>query len=119
RTPRRQDRCNPLGAPRNAHVGLGVGDPKCSDRQLWRACPGPNPKVRPPTRAAQPDLAERGMSFRSRLRNLLEALDVVLGRRPDEVVLKATLSGKGLVEDRALRGRRITRVLGPRIPRGG
>jgi len=65
-------------------------------------CPGPNPKVRPPTRPVQPELAERGVSFRSRVvRNLLEARHVVLGRRPDEVVLKATGSGTGLVEDRA------------------
>jgi hypothetical protein len=87
------------------------------DGQLWRACPGPNPKVRP-TRPVQPELVERGVSFRSRVvRNLLEARHVVLGRRPDEVVLKATPSGTGLVEHRARRGRRMTRVLGPRRPR--
>jgi hypothetical protein len=40
------------------------------------------------------------MSFRSRVvRNLLEARHVVLGRRPDEVVLEATGSGSGLVKD--------------------
>jgi hypothetical protein len=58
------------------------------------------------------------MSFRSRVvRNLLEARHVVLGWRPDEVVLKATLPREYLVKHRARRGRRMSRVLGPRRPR--
>ena len=59
------------------------------------------------------------MSFRSRVvRNLLEARHVVMGRRPDEVVFESHRFRTGLVEDRARRGRRMTRVLGPRRPRG-
>src|SRR5438477_5089892 len=81
--------------------------------------PGPNPKVRPPTRLRNPTSRSEVMSFRSPVvRNLLIARHVVLGRRPDEVVLKATGSRTGLVKDRARRGRRTTRVLGPRRPRG-
>ena len=64
--------------------------------------PGAEPEGPAPDAPCSTQLAERGVSFRSRVvRNLLEARHVVLGRRPDEVVLKATGSGTGLVEDRA------------------
>src|SRR5437016_9141935 len=34
-------------------VGAFCTSGRSADRQLWRACPGPNPKVRPPTRPVQ------------------------------------------------------------------
>src|SRR5207244_7743922 len=41
-----------------AYVGIAVAGGSAVARPR-RACPGPNPKVRPPTRPVQPDLAER------------------------------------------------------------
>src|SRR5262249_43499775 len=36
RTPRREDGYNPLGAPRNTHIELRVGDPEAPARELPR-----------------------------------------------------------------------------------
>ena len=111
----------------------GARPPGRGTRVRWDCCRGwfgsrttsarvPGAEPEGPAADAPCSTRPRGasVSFRSRVgvRDLLEARHVVLRRRPDEVVLKATGSGTGLVKDRARRGRRITRVLGPRVARG-